>query len=1550
MDENIARIRERLISQHGYSEGTANLLTSVMIHETGWGKHVAAPNNYGGLSTSNWTPYARPANEGGYYQAFDSPEEFTDEWVNQVWRHYSRVHEITDPTEFAYYMKANGYYDDSPEKYAHSLVGIMNDLTNGDYQYDPSKVNAFDDTDGDANWQAFNNSYHTGLGDINSMYDDSFFYPYGKNGRGERYHINRPSNSETGFWDSFLNQWFDNGTVSLARSAFYDTNIFRRPFNDTAERDAQGNLVYSTELLKQAQDTLGITQEELKTQQGRRYEALEWAKGWANDQQHFMNLVKMKAEDIAREERLENSDTTISNYFGAAAGMLLDPLNFVPVVGQEAFALKLLGKAGSKMAAKLSEKTVARISELALTNGLINVGDQHISNIAGGHNNQNYVSSFLMGAGALAGLETFRHLRAQKAIRLGKEAERTELLAEKLAHETSLRMSDVKVAHYAKSKERQVPTSMQQAFSDRGITSIRKLHEVMDVEPAFKNELKKEIKVKYGGSIPLESNSDYSKYLKVAGDTIEWRSDKWVDTMNRVGAKSEAELASYALGMRKTKRAEEIQQLFNEELEADLSHAQFYEVAKHLKETSGELSDIGLIYKDGRVRIHGEVLDSDHIVAQALKDDSAMFTPAGMQFKSDKEDMVDVFAEEKHGHVDGRDYRDNLTTSKEVREENTKHSSKVMKVLAPLTQWLGRNRFFGSRYELLNNSTSNTLRKVAKYLGTDPVQRSTNGKIPAGQIKQILMNRYNRLIGNYYDTYKAYCKEQGLMGAPRKDLAERFNAAVDRYYDAMFNPHSTQEVGEVSEAVKKGAQAVKAFREFDLKMSIGYGVLPEDFRGAGELWRRIDHAKVNTLRTQFKSEAEYRKFMQDYAYRATRWKLIKDSFKDEYIKDADISKAEADLLLDKYCSENPRPAFAKDEDKVTYIKTEILPKNKEAFKRFVSGHWAETALAGELDDVRKFAGNSLGYYQSRIPMNTAMEAQLPNGELFTFNESIRNRDLASHMHYVANRSSGAIALHHVGIDNIGSDLRGIYDRVQGELMQAQNQGLISKSQREHELQALREVLHDISGATLFPEDIEPDGVMDYLKRILLSHSYVRNGLNFGLNQLSEMLGSTSVVGTRALTHYVPALHDFLHDLRYSKHFTSEQLKHFREDYTGLDLAEYVFYNPRTIDIRKLRNANQGYTMQALGMLEDGINQAGKITSSLSRISQLTNIGTSMVKADLVPQIMEYATGNYSSFMRKNLFSKANLQAAGIFDEVNFKNDVRSYLGNLDKSDPKALNKAMRKWEEEAKDTFIQFHAFLDINSQRAIIQPNIWNQASKYKGLAGIAQALVWQFKNFSQMAIGSHIFRALSRQQREDFFQILTTGLGAGLIFALRARVNADMYYKEGDPRKEAFLERNLNPEKVILTGLMRSSILSGFSFATDGYEALTGGFSSRTTVNRMGDTGNPYLNIAMQYPAMASVRDTYNGGVSLYDFTRNITSKDSHLIDPLFKLFPLDRYMPVTAALSAFADDAYLERRRMNRAREMKEAMEKRKKERKEKKQNGKNVQSKGILDYFK
>lgn len=1516
------------MSSYGATPLVQQFIRAQMMHESARGtSRLARENlNFGGLTQSEWNGDDNKQPDGSnYYRVFNSAAEYADALHNGFFRHYPEIYNATSSAEFVHILKKNGYFGADESEYLASVNAILGE----DGGIDLSNINFY----GGFNPQvAFANV-------------NPFPYGTGRFNEYEQQNEEKPQSFMQSFIDSFLDQWYDNGSISAIR---YGASLISHDAegNIVPNFDAQANPI-SEGVVQQAQALLQVADNDTTSN---RYEALQWVKENAMDSNHMMKLAEMKAEDIAREERLERSNQKVASIAGAAAGMLLDPLNFVPVVGQEAFALKLLGKAGAKMAAKLSEKTIARISELALTNGLINVGDQHISNIAGGHNNQNYVSSFLMGAGAVAGLETFRHLRAQRAIRLGKEAERTELLTEKLAHETSLRMSDVKVAHYAKDKERQVPTSMQQAFSDRGITSIRKLHEVMDVEPAFKNELKKEIKVKYGDSIPLESNSDYSKYLKVAGDTIEWRSAKWVDTLNKVGAKSEAELASYALGMRKTKRAEEIQELFNEELEADLSHAQFYEVAKHLKETGGELSDIGLIYKDGRVRIHGEVLDSDHIVAQALKDDNAMFTPAGMQFKSDKEGMGDVFAEEKNGHVEGRDYRDNLTSSKVVREENTKHSNKVMKVLTPITQWLGRNRFFGSRYELLNNSTSNTLRKIAKYLGTDPMQRSTNGKMPAGQVKQILMNRYNRLIGNYYDTYKAYCKEQGLLGAPRKELAERFNASVDRYYDAMFNPHSTQEVGEVSEAVKKGAQAVKAFREFDLKMSIGYGVLPEDFRGAGELWRRIDHAKVNTLRTQFKSEAEYRKFMQDYAYRATKWDIISTSFKDEYIKDADISKAEADLLLEKYCREKPRPAFAKDEDKITYIKTEILPKNEEAFKRFVSGHWAETTLAGELDDVRKFAGNSLGYYQSRIPMNTAMEAQLPNGELFTFNESIRNRDLASHMHYVANRSSGAIALHQMGIDDIGSDLRGIYDRVQGELMQAQNQGLISKSQREHELQALREVLHDISGATLFPDDIEPDSVMDYIKRIMLSHSYVRNGLNFGLNQLSEMLGSTSVVGTRALTHYVPALHDFLHDLRYSKHFTSEQLKHFREDYTGLDLAEYVFYNPRTVDIRKLRNANQGYTMQALGMLEDGINQAGKITSSLSRISQLTNLGTSMVKADLVPQIMEYATGNYSSFMRKNLFSKANLQAAGIFDEAKFKNDVRSYLGNLDKNDPKALNKAMRKWEEAAKDTFIQFHAFLDINSQRAIIQPNIWNQASKYKGLAGIAQALVWQFKNFSQMAIGSHIFRALNRQQREDFFQLLTTGLGAGLIFALRVRVNADMYYKEGDPKKEAFLERNLNPEKVLLTGLMRSSILSGFSFATDGYEALTGGFSSRTTVNRMGDTGNPYLNIAMQYPAMASVRDTYNGGVSLYDFTRNITSKDSHLTDPLFKLFPLDRYMPVTAALSAFADDAYLERRRMNRAKEMKEAMEKRKKERKEQQQNGKNVQSKGILDYFK
>lgn len=1533
------------MGQYGATSLVQQFIRAQMMWESTDGtSRLARENmNFGGLTQTEWNGDDNKQPDGtNYYKVFNNPMDYARSLHNEFFRHYPEIYSAKSLEEYVHILKRNGYFGADESEY---LAGLKAKLGE-DGGIDLSKINFYGGLNPEmvfANIDPFPDGTGHSLGNYNNdeSYDPSF---------GER------------LKDSFLNMWYDNGTIATLR-----TNANGMPY----EIDEFGEVVRKVDKQEisqgaeeQARAILNVKTDDTESEN---YKAYAWARAEAMDNAHLLKLAQMKAEDIAREERLAKSSTETGNILGAIAGMVLDPLNFVPFLGQEAFAVKAMGKLGVKTASKLAGKTSVRIAELALTNGLINVADQKVSNVMGGHDNQNYVASFLLGAGLVSGLEVFRHLKGSNHVNVGKHVEDTENMLEKQTHEIMEDANNVKVSYTPKNKEQYLDTTVQQMFHDRGIYSNLHLRDVVFDDVHLQQELTKEIKVKYGNDVEIDTPADIAKYFNIHGDKMKWRSKEFVEMLDKIGAKTEQDLASYALANIKTKPYKQIKDLFSQELGVRLTDGQFKDISRHIKITGEELADLINIHKNGDVTLHNTTYPSNNVIAQALKNDFVLDPNMDMKHADEMldEDYVPIertnpFENEKEIVGDKAGHIGNTSTIKEVDTEMTKNGGN--KILQKLSRWFGKSKWFGNRYDTLVNSMSNTIRKWTREFGIDGQQRGNTGKMAGSMRKRILMNQYNAKIRDYYKTYLSYCIETGQP--PIDSTAQKFNATVDRVYNSIYDPYCLEKVVPEHESIKKAVQVVKEFRDHDLATLQQHGVVSKDFSGAGELWRRVDPEKAEAFKLEFENERSMRKFAKNYCKNAIDWENWTDQARKEYIMNANLSHAEVRTLMGKAGLEhkyiisddmnldaNVPYRFADLETASNFVKTEILSKNEEILKDFVSYNYAGNMLSSLTDDGgARFAGRGLGYYQARIPMNTYYQAQLPSGAIFSYNSHLRNTDIASHMNYVANRSSGAIALWEHGIENIGRDLRNIYDNAKEELLALKAKGELSESQMNHQLQSLRDTMHDISGANLFAEDIEPDTVLDSIKRILLGNSFNRNGLNFGLNQVAEMLGNLSVVGARALTHYCPIFHDYIHDLRYSKDFTSKHLKHFRADYLGLDLAEYAFFNPKTNLINKQRMLNKGATMKALGQIEDIVNWGSKVTSTFSGITKLTNVGVSLAKADLVPQMMDWARGDFNSFFRKNLFSEVNLAEAGIQNPDVFKTHMLKYLSNLDKEDPKALSKAMKKWEKEANDTFTQFHAFLDINSQRAILQPHVWNQATKYKGLMGIAQALTWQFKNFSQMAIGSHLFRALNRKQREDFFQLMSGAMGAGMIYAVRARVNADLFYSDDDPRKEKFLERNLAPEKVMMAGLLRSSILSGFSFATDMYESVTGGFSTRTSVNRKGDQGGILENMISQSPAITSMIDTYKGAESVYDFARNINSADSSVVDPLLKLFPMDRYLPVMAVMAGVADEATLERRRMNHAKEMKEALEKRKRERKEQKQRGKEVQGKGILDIFK
>lgn len=109
---------------------------AMVMGETGWGKSsLLEAHNFSGMSTSEPTNYARPADEGGYYKEYGSDEE----WANDYWATIDNMGTagITDPNEFYNKVVSEGYAADPNAVNLYS--GVYNNLKSG-YHGDDTDV------------------------------------------------------------------------------------------------------------------------------------------------------------------------------------------------------------------------------------------------------------------------------------------------------------------------------------------------------------------------------------------------------------------------------------------------------------------------------------------------------------------------------------------------------------------------------------------------------------------------------------------------------------------------------------------------------------------------------------------------------------------------------------------------------------------------------------------------------------------------------------------------------------------------------------------------------------------------------------------------------------------------------------------------------------------------------------------------------------------------------------------------------------------------------------------------------------------------------------------------------------------------------------------------------------------------------------------------------------------------------------------------------------------------------------------------------------------
>ena len=347
--------------KYGTSDYFKKLQIAQMVHESANGESALAieDNNFGGLTGYHKGAGAQPDGDG-VYGHFDTLEEYATYLHDGFFAHYSQIHNATSVEEYASILRENGYYTDSLENYANSMASIAGET------YVPSEKAG--------RYYAGFSGLEKGQGARVYDFSDDIFEPLADSnigGFGKQ------------FKDSFLNEWYNNGTISVLRSTY---NMGQ----------AQGNRQVDINWTPNQADLDAIDRyfpNDLETK--------HFLLSRAKSQAQLGALIQQKREDYAREERVEKAGYGFKS-IGGLLGTIVDPLNFVPVVGQEAYIAKMAMRLGSKTLANIGATKLFQMAELGATNGLINMADQYMAQEAGGYQ-PDYTTAFLFGAGMGAG-------------------------------------------------------------------------------------------------------------------------------------------------------------------------------------------------------------------------------------------------------------------------------------------------------------------------------------------------------------------------------------------------------------------------------------------------------------------------------------------------------------------------------------------------------------------------------------------------------------------------------------------------------------------------------------------------------------------------------------------------------------------------------------------------------------------------------------------------------------------------------------------------------------------------------------------------------------------------------------------------------------------------------------------------------------------------------------------------------------------------------------------------------------------------------------------
>ena len=1311
--------------------------------------------------------------------------------------------------------------------------------------------------------------------------------------------------------DSFKNMWYENGTIAAIRTALIKAgnkgNIY-----DSDWTPSQENLQLMDELLgdnEAAKNSVLLN---------------------SDNEAQFMAFLKTKKEDLDRQKRADETSFGIHSIIGGLAGMLLDPLNLIPFVGEEALVAKVGARLGSKALMDIGAKRIYQMAETGVAQGMINMADSYLSERYG-INKANYAVAGVLGAAGGVGV---RFLRTMKNAGINTDTPNmNQFITQVNTMETqavrdAMDMGDaVSLSTHVDMKSKAPLEDAVQEFlggdsadytkgkakRSKQLSKDYKLSsgDLPTVDPAAPAEAlvgKKASKLLRRAGLPKDAsvtdllrismdNPDIGRQVRKAAEKyhkLPISDEVWEKYRKSVlGEDIPVNKTQYAMeALTDSEKMNNIRLQLEKTTGTKVSNDDVRKTLKKIlyRESGVTYTETGDIINDG-VRIRKdtplndaitkpEIIDPNYSIDMEMPDTgNTVFSLSVSPEKLEKDSKGIISDAEKEAFKKDTDF--GSKTLREVEKESQiGFKSRVM-------QFIGRKlqdtKYLGNTYGHFANSVSNHARDFARKFLADPRQNA--GRLPEGMSmdvstrKDIMQKDLKNWLGKMYtDCYVPYFQSHpGTPQAVRDKFGKQFLAA----YDAKFK--KGQSIAEYPKEIQQAVSYAAEFRKEEQWLLRKAGLLDEAIPDTG-FYRNADIDKVADFLTHFDTTDDAVEWLAEYGRKNVDRTAIEEMWKKGLAK----RQAELDskLKAGKKVSEEEEEALA------TETLEDYIDREAHNWAYGIIDHNLSNSKI-DMHDLNHM--NKLNQYMRRFPVDTSAVAdkELPDGSgLWSFDECMRDTDIFKTMTSIAGRSSAKAVMRSLGVTDIGKYFDEYRDKIYRELRQAsENKKLINHSDVEDAMEEFDYIVSKLMGVRYGTKRSRDP--MSKLGKLMTKLSYSMNGWNMGLNQINENVGLMSVTGSRAITHMIPMLDKVLQYMR-SSTLTPEELNKLR---ISADYAHYSFLNPMNLTTPQLDRV--GLRAKLMASANDAVDYAADATSMINRLSAWTSKAISMGEADVMSDLIDWAVQGKTS----KLFSKENLKVAGIRDVDKFKSLVQKHFGNLNHDDPDAVFKAIQKMQEEDYASYVSMRAFSQQAVQRAILQPTLSND--NYFAKRGSLLPMLFQFKNFSRMALDSHLARALERPDKEVMTQLLSSAIAGAGIWALRTQVYANYKYKD-EKERQKYLDETLTPDNFFRAGLTRSSVLAGLSYGNDVYELLTGSATVRTTVNRQGKaTGiGDYIN---QLPSISSVSSLASGVGSLWSAINDLVVDNKIYQDDaktMTQMFPIDKFVGTQAVMSGLLD----------------------------------------------